>query len=109
MLLEHLLLREIRAYQDYAGVKGSLGYWAAPSGSEVDFIWWRGNKAVAIEAKHGREVRREYRKRIEALLGAMEADSYVVYLGDRELLVEGTRVMPLESFLRRLHRGEVLR
>lgn len=34
--------------------------------------------------------------------------SYVVYLGDRELEIEGTRVMPAESFLRRLHRGEVL-
>ena len=108
VLLEHLLLHELRAYQDYAGVKGSLGYWATPGGTEVDFVWWRGKKVVAIEAKHGREFRREYRKGIEALLGAMEADSYVVYLGDRELQVEGTRVMPLESFLRRLHRGEVL-
>jgi predicted AAA+ superfamily ATPase len=108
VLLEHLLLHELRAYQDYAGVKGSLGYWATPSGTEVDFIWWRGRKVVAIEAKHGREFRREHRKGIEALLVAMEADSYVVYLGDRELRVESTRVMPLESFLRRLHRGEVL-
>jgi len=109
VLLEHLLLHELRAYQDYAGVKGSLGYWATAGGTEVDFIWWRGRKVVAIEANHGREFRREYRKGIEALLSAMEADSYVVYLGDRELQVEGTRVMPLGSFLRRLHRGEVLR
>jgi predicted AAA+ superfamily ATPase len=108
VLLEHLLLHELRAYQDYAGVKGSLGYWATPSGSEVDFVWWRGQKVVAIEAKHGKEFRREYRKGIEALPAAMAADSYVVYLGDRELQVEGTRVMPLESFLQRLHRGEVL-
>jgi uncharacterized protein len=108
VLLEHLLLHELRAYQDYAGVKGSLGYWATPGGTEVDFIWWRGRKVVAIEAKHGRQFRPEYRKGIEALLGGMEADSYVVYLGDRELRVEGTRVLPLEGFLRRLHRGEVL-
>jgi hypothetical protein len=38
----------------------------------------------------------------------MKADSYVVYLGERELRVDGTWVMPVESFLRRLHRGEVL-
>ena len=108
VLLEHLLLHELRAYQDYAGVKGSLAYWATPGGTEVDFIWWRGRKVVAIEAKHSREFRREHRKGIEALAAAMEAESYLVYLGDRELQVEGTRVMPLESFLRRLHRGEVL-
>ena len=108
VLLEHLLLHELRAYQDYAGVKGSLGYWATPGGSEVDFVWWRGERMVAIEAKHGREFRREYRKGIEALLAGTRAETYVVYLGDRELQVEGTRVLPVESFLRRLHRGEIL-
>ncbi|HSL81426.1 MAG TPA: hypothetical protein VLF66_01535 [Thermoanaerobaculia bacterium] len=74
----------------------------------MNFIWWRGQKMVAIEAKHGRELRRGYRKGIEALLDGMKAESYVVYLGDRELQVEGTRVLPVESFLRRLHRGEIL-
>ncbi len=108
VLLEYLLFHELRAYQDYSGIKGSLGYWATPSGSEVDFVWWRGRKVVAIEAKHSTRFRREYRKGLEALLSGMTAESYVVYLGDRELVVDGTRVMPLESFLRRLHRGEIL-
>ena len=99
VLLEHLLLHELRSYQDYAGVKGSLAYWATPGGNEVDFIWWRGRRVVAIEAKHGRELRREHRKGIEALAAAMEADSYIVYLGDRELEVEGiptTRELALD-------------
>jgi predicted AAA+ superfamily ATPase len=108
VLLEHLLLHELRSHLHYAGVKGSLGYWATPSGSEVDFVWWRGARIVAIEAKHNREFRREYRKGLESLLASDAAQSYVVYLGDRELNVDGTRVLPLENFLRLLHQGEII-
>ena len=42
------------------------------------------------------------------LLGQMKAESYVVYRGEQELEVEGTRVLPLGEFLRRLHAGEIL-
>jgi predicted AAA+ superfamily ATPase len=108
IMLEHLVLRELQSYQHYSGTKGSLAYWATPSGSEVDFVFWRGNRVVAIEVKHGRTYRSEYRKGIVALLGQMKAKSYVVYLGDRELEVEGTRVLPLVEFLRRLHAGTIL-
>lgn len=108
VLLEHLVLHELRSYLHYAGIKGSLGYWATPSGSEVDFVWWYGERIVAIEVKHAREFRTSHRKGIESLLASKRARNYIVYLGNRELKVEGTRVLPLESFLRLLHRGEVL-
>jgi predicted AAA+ superfamily ATPase len=108
VLLEHLVLHEIRSYLHYAGVKGSLGYWATPGGSEVDFVWWHGRNVVAIEAKHGRTYRREYRKGLEALLAGRPARSYIVYLGTAELDIEGTRVLPLATFLRRLHAGEIV-
>ena len=108
ILLEHLVLHELRSRMHYSTLKGSLGYWATPTGSEVDFVWWYGRRVVAIEVKHAREFRKEYLKGIESLLGSMPAESYVVYLGDRELRVNGTRVLPLESFLRLLHHGEIL-
>ncbi len=108
VLLEHLVLHELRSQQHYADVKGSLGYWATPSGSEVDFVWWRGERMTAIEVKHAREFRPSHRKGLESLLASTHAKSYIVYLGSRELNVEGTRVLPLERFLRLLHEGEVL-
>jgi predicted AAA+ superfamily ATPase len=107
-VLEHLLLHELESYLHYSGTKGSLAYWATPSGSEVDFIFWRGQRAVAIEAKHGRNYRPEFRKGIAALLSGMKADSYIVYRGDRELKVDGTWVLPVEKFLQRLHSGGVI-
>jgi predicted AAA+ superfamily ATPase len=108
VLLEHIVLHEIRSYLHYAGVKGSIGYWGTPSGSEVDFVWWHGAKRVAIEVKHNARYRPEYRKGIASLLSAMTAESYVVYLGDRELNVDGTHVLPIETFLRRLHAGGIV-
>jgi predicted AAA+ superfamily ATPase len=102
------VLHEIRSHIHYAGVKGSLGYWATPSGSEVDFVWWHGSKHIAIEVKHGDRYRAEYRKGLASLLTSLAATTYIVYLGDRELTVDGTRVLPLATFLRRLHAGEIV-
>ena len=102
------MFHEIRSYLHYAAIRGSLGYWRTPSGSEVDFVWWRGREVVAVEVKHGRAYRREYKKGIDAFLAGTKAASYIVYRGDRELEVDGTRVLPLETFLRRLHRGEII-
>ncbi|MBX7117326.1 MAG: DUF4143 domain-containing protein, partial [Myxococcaceae bacterium] len=50
-LLETYVLHELRAYDHDASLGGSLSYWRTPSGSEVDFIWSRGKKQVAIEVK----------------------------------------------------------
>jgi predicted AAA+ superfamily ATPase len=108
VLLEHFVLHEIRSRMHYASTRGSLGYWATPSGSEVDFVWWRGRDVVAIEVKHAREFRREFKQGIDALLAGTRATAYVVYRGERELLVDGTRVLPIETFLRRLHAGEII-
>lgn len=108
VLLEHAVLHELRSYIHYAGIKGSLGYWATPTGAEVDFVWWRGTKMVAIEVKHAREFRSAHRKGLASLLASSRAERYIVYLGDRELNVGGTRVLPLMTFLKRLHRGDVV-
>lgn len=105
VLLEHLVHHELRAFMQYNGVKGSLGYWATPSGGEVDFVWWNGKRMVAIEVKAGRRYRSEFRSGIRALESglAVPVRSFIVYRGDTELEVDGTRVLPLEQFLRRLH------
>lgn len=108
VLLEHLVLHELRSRMHYAAVRGSLGYWATPGGSEVDFVWWRGREVVAIEVKNARAFRSEHVRGVEALRSATAASSYLVYRGDCEMLVGTTRVLPVETFLRRLHAGEII-
>lgn len=109
ILLEHLLLHEMRAYLHYSNVKGSLGYWATHGGTEVDFVWWHGAKMAAIEVKSSKRFRPEYTKGLRALSENVPvAAAYVVYRGEDELLVDGVRVLPVEAFLKLLHAGEVL-
>ncbi len=109
VLLEHLVLHELRAYLDYSGTKGSLGYWSVPSGAEVDFIWWRGQKMVAIEVKSSRRFRPELLKGIRSLSAGLPGmKAYLVYRGAEELSVDGVRILPVETFLRRLHAGEII-
>ncbi|MDX2052983.1 MAG: DUF4143 domain-containing protein [Polyangiaceae bacterium] len=108
VLLEHLLFNELQSYLHYADIKGSLGYWSTPTGSEVDFVFWHGKKVVAIEVKHASTYRAEHRKGLAALSAAMPAATYLVYRGKHELRVEGTWVLPVDTFLRRLHAGDIL-
>lgn len=110
VLLEHLVLQELKACLHYHDVKGSLGYWATPSGSEVDFVWWRGSAMVAIEVKSARRYRPEYRAGIRSLEAGFKGKltSWIVYRGDEELNVDGTRVLPVDTFFARLHAGDIL-
>lgn len=108
VLLEHFVHHEIQSYLHYASIKGSLGYWSTPSGAEVDFVWWRGRNVVAIEVKAAREYRRDFRKGIASFTSGVKARSFVVYRGDRVLKDEGTMVLPVGEFVRRLHSGAIV-
>lgn len=109
VLLEHLVLNEMRAYLQYSNTKGSLGYWATPHGTEVDIVWWRGDRMVAIEVKAARRFRPEFLHGIRSLRTAKRVpEAYVVYRGDEELRVDDVRVLPVASFLRLLHAGQVV-
>jgi predicted AAA+ superfamily ATPase len=112
VLFEHLVHRELRSFIDCHAIKGSLGYWRTPSFSEVDFVWWRGERIVAVEVKHGTDFSRDWHKGLASLVtssgGISNVSTYIVYRGLRELRVENTRVMPIEAFLRELYQGDII-
>ena len=85
VLLEHFVLHEIRSRMHDARAKVAPGSWPTPSGSEVEFVWWYGSKRVVIEVKHGTRDRPEYRKGLASLTEEVKAQSYIVYLGEREV------------------------
>jgi hypothetical protein len=66
---------------------------------------------VAIEVKSSSRFRREYRAGIRALETgfAGRVRSYIVYRGESELEFDGTRVLPVEIFLRRRWRDPRMR
>jgi len=109
VLLEHWIHQEIRSYLEYSRSKGSLGFWRTPSGSEIDFVWWYGDEIVPIEVKSSKEVRPFVIKSIRSLSEHKKIKaSYVVYLGEKELRIGDTWVLPAISFLKKLHAGEIL-
>jgi predicted AAA+ superfamily ATPase len=59
----------LRAYKDYRGMYEGIFYWA-PSGQishEVDFILVRGPNLIAIEAKSGKNFRKDWCKGLRAI------------------------------------------
>ena len=109
-LLETLVFHELRAHVAYAGLGGSLAYYRTPSGTEVDFVWSRGSRAVGIEVKASARWRPEFGRALAELHGAGALSACVgVYLGERPLQAGPVRVLPLHSFARELASGHLLR
>jgi predicted AAA+ superfamily ATPase len=109
-LLETWIFHELRATIAYEGIGGELRYWRTPSGSEVDFIWTRGRRAVGVEVKASTQWRREFGGPLKSLIddGIVDA-GFGVYAGTAELKDGPLRVLPLMRFLKELAAGRVLR
>jgi predicted AAA+ superfamily ATPase len=108
-LLETYVLGELRAWLNVAGAGGQLAYWRTPSGSEVDFVWSRGERAVGIEVKASARWRSgDSRALHEMLANRVVRRGFGVYLGKSALRDERIDVLPLRAFLQRLTEGSVL-
>jgi predicted AAA+ superfamily ATPase len=109
-LLEAYVLHELRAWIELSGCGGQLSYWRTPSGSEVDFVWTRGSRAVGIEVKASQRWRSGDGGALAELVVEKELRrGFGVYAGDRALRVGPLDVLPVSQFLARLAGGDVLR
>lgn len=107
-LLETWVLHELRAAIDFHTVGGELSYWRTPSGSEVDFLWTRGARAIGIEVKASPRWRPEHGAALKALVEEKVVQrGFGVYLGDLELRDGPLRVLPLRRFLALVAEGEI--
>ena len=109
MLLETLILHELRSYINTSNCGGEIYYWGTPSGQEVDFIWQRGEINVGFEIKSSLEWRRNYSTVLKNLLHSKKCNkAYGVYMGE-QLLADGpVTVLPIRQFMQRLHNHEIL-
>lgn len=108
-LLETWVLHELRATIAYLNLGGELRYWRTPSGSEVDFIWTRANRAVGIEVKASATWRPEFGAPLKGLVAdGVVKSGFAIYTGTAELKDGPLRVLPLKRFLKELHAGNVL-
>jgi predicted AAA+ superfamily ATPase len=108
-LLETWILHELRAAMSLHSTGGQLFYWRTPNGSEVDFVWTRGTRAIGIEVKAAATWRKEYGAAFKSLIdaGALQT-GYGVYTGKLQLKDGPVRILPLSRFLGELASGAVL-
>ncbi len=108
-LLETWVLHELRAAMSFQNLGGDLRYWRTPSGSEVDFIWTRGPRAVGIEVKASATWRNEFGGPLKSLIADdIVKTGFGIYTGSAELKDGPLRVLPLKKFFKELANGNVL-
>lgn len=108
-LLETYILHELRCAIAYQNLGGELFYWRSGGGAEVDFVWERSNKAVAIEVKASSKWRRNYGKALQSFAATdRNIRCYGVYNGAEVLQFGEVQVLPVEKFLAALSAGEIL-
>jgi len=110
ILFETLVFNELNAYMSYQNVGGELFYWRTVDGAEIDFIWKRGKKVIAIEVKSTPQWKDQYDTGFKSLLSStinIHA-CYGIYCG-KDILKKGFGlVLPWSEFLSRLYAGEIL-
>lgn len=107
-LVETWVLHELRSAMAHHNAGGQLYYWRTPNGTEIDFIWTRGRRAVGIEVKAADAWRREFGRPMRQLLESGVIQTGIgVYTGERTLKDGPIDVLSLERFLERLASGEV--
>lgn len=108
-LLETLVHQELSAAIAYQDLGGKLSYWRTADGAEVDFVWQRGTRVVAVEVKASQTWRPEYDRGFEAISAAKATSCVGVYLGKQTLKKPWGLVLPVRSFFEALAAGQVLR
>ena len=108
-LLETLVLHELRAAISYLNCGGEIYHWRTCEGSEIDFIWQRGEKVIGIEIRTSAVWRSDFGRSLRPLLKEGKLSrAIVIYRGKAPAHADGVDGLPLEDFLALLWRGEVI-
>lgn len=75
-----------------------IGYWRTRSGAEVDFVWQRGPRIVAVEVKAGAGPRPLLGRSARSFIEAVHPSSFItVWQGERhEETIDGTKAIWVE-------------
>jgi predicted AAA+ superfamily ATPase len=101
--LEGLVAQHLRAWIAYSGSEAQLHFWRTQSGAEVDFVLYGPNVFQGIQVQNSTEVRSTDLRSLKTFAGDYpEAEPLVLYRGERWLVVDGIRCVPVEGYLREL-------
>lgn len=98
--LEGFVLGELRAAISYRRLGGELFYWSTPGSKEIDFVWVKGSRRVAVEVKNSRTWRSGYAKTINEFIDEGRVTrGVVVYRGKERYKSGKVDGIPVEDFL----------
>jgi len=104
----------LQSYRAYRHLFDDWHYWAPTEthALEVDFLLWRDERCVAIEAKATHRFRSEHTKGLQAFAASYRGKEaprkILVYLGDQRLRTpEGIDVLPIGDFLQRVETDQL--
>ena len=107
--LEGLVHQHLRAWLDYSLVRGGLYFWRTRAGTEVDFIVYTDSGFWAVEVKNAKKLSGHDFAGLKAFHDDYpEAKTILLYRGTEDIVHDGTRVLPIEKFLRNLRPGKKL-
>ncbi|MCR4315240.1 MAG: DUF4143 domain-containing protein [Planctomycetes bacterium] len=115
--LETLILNEMRVYAISRSKWNQFSYYRTGSGVEIDFVVETrkryGNEKAAIigiEVKHSKAWNRKWERPLRDLskTGKIDVQRMIgVYTGEREYKFDGFEVLPVTTFLSKLHGGGI--
>ena len=108
-LFETWIIHEIRAFLAYHELDYPVFYWSSHDQVEVDVLFETQDCYIAIEIKSTSYWERSFNKgldRIKEEISEKPVRTMGVYNGERELEVEGVRILPVALFLKKLWAGE---
>jgi predicted AAA+ superfamily ATPase len=111
-LFEGWVASTLKAYGSYRKLFDEWNYWAPTESDdlEVDFLLWKNDQCLAIEAKASSRWRPEYAKGLNALKNSWKdprrLKRLVIYLGkDRMIFHDDIELLPVAHFIARLADG----
>ncbi len=115
--LENMIYHELRVYNHTQNKNRPITFYRTGSGVEVDFVIETRKRQpssnahiVCLEVKMARKWDRRWERPIRSLSKSsrIHVDKMIgIYTGKRTYHFDGIDVLPVEEFLKRLHRGDV--
>jgi predicted AAA+ superfamily ATPase len=101
--LEGLVAQHLRAWMAYSSGDTKLFFWRTRAGVEVDFVVYGDLGFIAIEVQNSQTVRSTDLRPLRAFIADYpEAKALLLYRGKEELMIDGIRCVPVDTFLRGL-------
>jgi len=117
LALETQVFHELRCRNHFSGQERKFYYYRVQSGREIDFIIelrkgtvTRKPKVIVLEVKYSKKWDPKWEKEVLDMRASDKVDvenAFGIYTGNETLTKKRIKILPVEEFFSRLHRGDI--